>query len=267
MVGKTVIDPIDMWARAISDEELSRTIPVQAVNLTCSAWEKWQAEHIELDYTRSVRYFISTQLLDVRREDTIIDIGGGDGSFYSLVSHEAGKYYVIDKGFINHKTIPPPCVFQGDATKVDLQSLQPTKIVLGHTFEHLQGSLDMELIDVISDCLPRYGKCCIEPIFIGKNYLEVFSYRDASKYDPRARKIRTFGSAFPGAVKSGMGFGRIYSPEAFKRRIVSRCQCRGLDISVFSFRLRGSYLPDMEKYSFRRRAINFPLRALLLEKL
>ena len=86
------------------------------------------------------------------------------------------------------------------------------------------------------------------------------------KQDDNPIRIITKTSMFPGKVEENLGFARIYDIQSFERRIKQIAKKCGLKITIYSFKSNDKYLPDMIKYKFKRKEINYPYIMLILEK-
>lgn len=158
-------------------------------------------------------------------------------------------------------------VLENNVFDLNISDYKINKVFLGHAFEHFWGESDIKFIEKVGNELPIGGKCCIEPLFIGQKYIEVI--REGflhDKQDDNPIRIITKTSMFPGKVEENMGFARIYDIQSFERRIKQIAKKCGLKITIYSFKSNDKYLPDMIKYKFKRKEINYPYRMLILEK-
>ena len=258
-----ILDSIDLIPQGIADEEIPDDIPHACVDVEAEAYHRWMVTYRSVTgYTRLLRYFLSTQLLDLRPDDRLLDVGAGDLVYRSITSTLVAVCCTNDIELQGSDEGPS---YAGDVCTIALPENSFTKINIGHTFEHLRGNRDRQTLEVVARLLRKGGRCCIEPLFLGKRYVEVFNHDTEDHYDLRAEKIRTYESNFPGSRSGHMGFARIYDLEALRARVLQPLDALRLRYRVYSFKHRGQLLPDMSCYAFKRRAINFPLRLLLIE--
>ena len=257
-------DLIDIIPYGINDSEIG--LEVKCINMEKSFLEKGIEGCWIENYTRSLRYFLSKEIMCLTKKDIVLDIGGGDDGFAYVIEKDVRKVYVNDINI--HRCYGSRCgVIESNIFDLNIGKLNVNKIFLGHSFEHFKKNGDIELIKKIGKELPRGGMCCIEPIFIGGEYLEIFSEdTKESSYDKKAKQIVTKISHFPGKKSENMGFARIYSAKSFEERVYNIAKEMGLKINIYSFKSQDEYLPDMKRYKFKRKKINYPYRMLVFEK-
>jgi len=119
---------------------------------------------------------------------------------------------------------------------------------------------------MVAHLLTIGGRACIEPLFVGRTYLEVYASKPTTTYDQRSKAVTTSTSGFAGLDSNGMGFARIYDVRASIDRVVAPAIETGLQVKIVMPTMNGESLPDMRRYAFPRRSINSPLRMLQLSK-
>lgn len=264
---ENVKDPIDIYPRCCLDYELSGTLEPVTVQVDNFLLEAWLEKYKETaNYTRLLRYYLSSLLLDLNEEDTVFDVGSGDMVYASIIGDRVKRVILNDISIAAEARPENVLMAEQNIFEVDFSKYNINKIVVGHTIEHFRGNNDIKIIELLGKVLPKKGVCCIEPIFLGACYLEVFSYDTDEYYDPRAKQISTKDSKFPGRKDRNMGFARIYDSQALNERIIKVAKESGLDCKLITFKINGDYLPDMDKYVFKRKNINYPLRAMVLTK-
>lgn len=189
---QVIRDPIDIYPEYCLDDELHGLINSISVQVDQSALDQWLITyHDKANYTRLLRYFLSSTLLDLNQKDVILDVGSGDSIFASIIGDKVQKVILNDLS-IEQGSIPSNVILaQQNIFSLDFAVYGITKITVGHAFEHFRGNDDIKLIELICKALPEGGRACIEPLFIGKRYLEVYSYPTNEQYDPRATPIIT----------------------------------------------------------------------------
>lgn len=261
---KNDYDLIDIIPRAVKDENIE--CGVECINIDRQVLEKGIKENWVENYTRSFRYFLAYHIMKLSLQDNVIDIGSGDDGFAYLIQDKVNKVYVNDINIC--KVYGSNCTtLECNIFDVDIKKYNINKIFLGHAFEHFGADLDVELIKKIACELPQGGMCCIEPLFLGEVYVEVFGEDSPiNMYDREAEQIITSTSKFPGKCGENMGFARIYNMASLKKRILNVAEKLGLSFEIYSFKCDSQYLPDMKKYKFKRKNVNYPYRILVLRK-
>lgn len=260
------VDPIDIYPEMCSDHELLSIVDVEAFHIDKCDLDRWLVQHkSKAEYSRLLRYFLSSLILSLDNNDTVLDVGSGDYRYSSVVGHLV-KEVLSNDIILDDGDKMKVRFLEGSIFDIDLTEYNITKIVVGHTFEHFRGDNDIRFIGLLGKILPKGGRCCIEPIFIGKRYLEIFNYESGEKYDPASIKIVTKDSNFPGDREYNMGFARVYDSASLHSRVISVAEEAELGCKIFSLMLEGQYLLDMNKYAFKRASINYPIRMLLIER-
>ena len=257
------MDLIDIVPKEISDEEIffeHHCIDIDELELEQGLNNYWMD-----NYTRAIRYFLSSKMMLLNKNDIVLDIGSGDDGFASIVEKNVKKFYINDiavkRTFNSISEVREENIFN-----IDIKTINANKIFLGHAFEHFSGDADIKLIEKLGKEMRIGDRICIEPIFIGKNYLEIVKEGYIGEVAPSVQRIITSESEFPGKVEKNMGFARIYSVDKLYERIYLTASKLGLKMCIYSFKSNGQYLPDMNKYRFKRKTINYPYRIAILEK-
>lgn len=264
---KTDRDLIDIVPESVNDLELELDCKINVVEIDIKELENEIYKHTIENYTRSMRYYLSKKMMELSSGDKVLDIGSGDDGFAYSIQDKVESVYINDinvERIYNAKCV----ILQNNIFDLKINQYGINKVFLGHAFEHFYGDSDIKLIEKIGKELPIGGKCCIEPLFLGKKYVEVIrsGFQHREEGDGVVR-ILTEESLFPGKVEENMGFARIYSIDAFNRRIKKTTEEFGMTVEIYSFKSEGNYLPDMNKYKFKRESINYPYRAAIFEKI
>jgi hypothetical protein len=194
----------------------------------------------------------------------VLDVGGGRGAFYGAWRDRVASLIVCDLDEIDARVAPLEAR-RGDVLTLDLAALGCNKVFVGHTIEHFSGSGDGELIARVG-AAPAIERMLIEPVFVGRRYLEVWNAPVPRRFDARATPIHTCVSDFPGNPGRGMGFARIYDPEALVARVIEPARRAGFAVELTTWTSGGRELPDFDRYAFPRRNVNAPYRSLLLRR-
>lgn len=260
-------DPIDIYPQFCLDEDFYNRIKIENIKINEKELEQWLNcnKHVT-NYTRLLRYFLSSYLIKLDKMDNVLDVGSGDDTYALLIKDSVHNVILNDVVFNKYRSTENVYIIKENVFDFNFEKYRINKIVVGHAFEHMKFDDDKKLIELICSKLPEGGKCCIEPIFLGRKYLEVFNYNENEQYDFLAKKIITRQSNFPGKKEHNMGFARIYSETSFYERVLKIIEEKGLKYRLISFSINDKYLPDMDKYVFKRTSINYPLRMLLIEK-
>ena len=256
-------DDIDIFPESISDEDLIDSgIDVEILNIREENFNDWICNREKLtSYTRLIRYYLSTYVLQLGKQDTVLDVGSGDDIYNSVIAGMVRECTLNDVSF--QKDIS--CnYYSGNIVGSKIVEKKYSVVNVGHAFEHFKDNEDTLFVESLPDLLMKGGRACIEPLFVGKNYLEVFSYKKLCGYDASAKAIFTQESGFPGKQSENMGFARIYDVAALKKRVLLPIINCGMTYNIYSFMQNSEYLPDMSRYQFKRKNINYPLRILLI---
>jgi hypothetical protein len=262
------VDPIDQLAVGIPPGEDAGSLGIVPRDVDPEALEAWLREHEpDLRHTRALRYFLALSCLDLAPEHDLLEIGGGGGLFRPIAAGRVRAHFVcdaaeIDAGFPEEHRLP------GNVLSLPRGARTFDRIYLGHTFEHFRGGEDTAFVRRLGDLLAPGGVCLIEPLFLGMRHLEVFGAGEPEPVagDPSATALVTRTSNLPGNSAERMGFARIYDPAALRARVLGPAAETGLKAEILEFRGGGEWLPDMSRYDFPRKAVNYPLRALRLTR-
>jgi len=111
------------------------------------------------------------------------------------------------------------------------------------------------------------GKCCIVPIFLADQYVELpdlFGF--TKRFDRTARFVLDPTASLPGGRLSG-GYARIYDLQAFERRIVHHVDLTSFRVTILELRIDGDIVPDLQLECHKHAtAINRPYRAMVVER-
>lgn len=157
---------------------------------------------------------------------------------------------------------------EGSAANIPLSDGSVNKISCHHSIEHFSGGCDKKFIDEVQRLLAPGGSCCIVPIFISDKMFEVVNRdRPDLPFDRSAKKIIDPSATFTGGSSCG-DFARVYNIDSFQDRIIARINTSLFKTSLLQFTMDSADIPDMKlKYNKTVAKINYPYRALLIERL
>lgn len=130
---------------------------------------KWVYKNMLLE--KWVEFFFSLKVLNITPEDVVIDVASSFSVFPLMIRKNIGcMVYKQDIDYMRglHKDF-----IGGNAKTIPLQDYSVTKISLHNSFEHFEGSSDMEFIKEASRLLKRGGKVCIVPLFVSTKYYNI----------------------------------------------------------------------------------------------
>ena len=246
--------------KLIDYEELKEHINIKKVNLSQHDFSQFSKKHGNFNYTQAIRLFLVDHVIRNLKYSRVIEIGGAHGAFVSILNSNA-EYITFDNS--DFSLLPSNSIIKDDFINYLNADFDANLLYLGHTFEHLSSNRDIELIDFYNLNFNKDSIAIIEPLFIGKEYLE-FS-RKYERFDHKA-DLATIDNNFCGSIKHGMGFARIYSPESFNERILLRIKELDLHYTVLEFELDNTPLPDFSKFQHKDMHINSFLRVMLVSK-
>lgn len=230
----TVPPEIDLPGIRRQLEELD--IAVHSIRANRNEYHNYvEAAHYPLDYygggqykgcffeEKTLQHFMSIKCLGINSSDVVIDVAALNSPFSDIVRQlYKCTAYKLDLTY-------PPGIHAdrigSDAIAVPLPDGSVSKLVLHCSFEHFENERDIIFLKEANRLLCRNGKLCILPIY--------FCQFDFSLTDPfvdrhgiqwkRGEKIvytRSFHNRF----------ARFYSPQSFKKRIVSNMGSLNLEM-------------------------------------
>ena len=217
-------------------------------------------------HKKGLEFFFSAELLDLNEKDVVLDAAGGRSRYLHALKGNGhnGDLYLTDHLYSGLSKKDGIQVVGGDISKLDLHDCSIDKISCHHAFEHFQEDKDMLFIKEIERLLAPGGRAVITPLFVGEKYIECWNVNHEKKFDEDAILLIDKSASIPGADDDGH-FARIYDIQSLKSRIFKTAESCGLAYSVVEMRIDGNRMPDMTK-NFGSN-LNFPLRALVLDKL
>ncbi|MFC1856767.1 methyltransferase domain-containing protein [Thermodesulfobacteriota bacterium] len=263
---------IDQAIKVASVEALTDFCRVESVNYTEQAYWNWvKLSHSPFAKKRypdkkALEFFFSAQVLDVQPFDHLLDAAGGHSGYIDTVRHTTGcqHLYLTDHVYEGvHRDPEGNTIAGGDISDIALPDESIDRIACHHAFEHFKDEKDIFFIQEIGRLLRPNGRACIIPIFLVNRYAECWNIDHSGVFDENAELIIDKTASLPGADVDGH-FARLYNTDAFRRRIINNAEAACLTPKIVTCRLDDNDLPDMKK-NFGSK-LNFPLRALVLEK-
>ena len=214
------------------------------------------------------RVVFSFQLLELTSDDCYLDAAGGIFTYAGNIN--AKRRIISDIDFDDELSV---LVEQGvelakaSSSGIPLPSGSVDKISCHHSFEHFQNNVDVKFVNEVQRMLAPGGKCVILPLFVAEKHLCVSDNQDFSFWDePGSMKVVDKTATLPGGDRCG-NFIRVYSPAAFKERVLNAIDPNEFDTHLFSLQLDGERVPNERMFMKREHAlINHGYIALMISR-
>lgn len=154
-------DYIDVLPKAIEDKDLEDMTVVRCIKLDEHLLKSGMEDNNIENYTRSLRYYLSKIMMELKPEDVVLDVGGGDDGFASTLQNIVKTIYVNDinvKKIYNSNCI----VLENNVFDLNISDYKINKVFLGHAFEHFWGEWDRFYLSPSPLLISRWGGCSIE---------------------------------------------------------------------------------------------------------
>ena len=228
-------------------------------------WEKFFSDPF---YKKLLELHSSWRLLEIRPEDTYLDLAGGLYTYTGFLDSR--------RKLLNDRYVTPSLreemkkqgveIVESPAQCMPLDDCTVDKISCHHSFEHFRDDGDTRAIREIQRVLRPGGKACIIPLFLAIKHFEIVDSPWTSKSDLGATRVVDPTSPFPGGVFSG-GFARVYDVESLQSRVLKAIDFSRFRVSVVDILSKGKPVPDPSLPCHRTDPIiDFPHRALLIER-
>ncbi|MEW8051101.1 MAG: hypothetical protein AB2809_12050 [Candidatus Thiodiazotropha sp.] len=212
------------------------------------------------NYTEGIRcYCVLTTIGNVANK-TILDVGGERKVFHTAIENMSGTSVIAN---------PDDSTCDGMNDYLDFKeafrALGHIDIIYcGHTIEHfLEKTEEAFIREVVDIAKPKL--ICIEPIFINRYPLNILEDSRMIEYADRESTIVIDPTTnFSGSKSRHMGFGRIYSLDTFKKRIINNL--KGYKYELIELHAKNN-IPNISKYKYKRKDLNVPLRILTAARL
>lgn len=203
---------------------------------------------------KALEYFISLALLPVSSSDVVVDVASEHSVFPELVGSETGARV------LRQDLIYPPGLHRdrigGSADAMPLPDQSVDKLFLHNSFEHFEGETDSNFIQEARRLLRPNGAVCIVPLYLSTRpqiITDPANDREGIAWDGDAEIVSQRGHR--------NRFGRFYSVETFRRRVLAPATECGFRVSVYH--LAGADPDSSEPVDRAYRGIGF---AALLTK-
>lgn len=160
-----------------------------------------------------LEHWVSLELLKLKKDDVLIDVGSAVSPFHEYVACTIGcTTYSLDLDY--------PAGVHGNrigcsADAIPLPDESVTAMTLHCTIDHFEGEADRRSIREAARVLKPGGAVCVLPVYFAE---EPTNICDPRRYAPSAR----FDASSTVRRVSGYGnrFGRFYSVESFRERLI-----------------------------------------------
>jgi SAM-dependent methyltransferase len=172
---------------------------------------------------KTLEHFLSAKYLDICSDDVYVDIASASSPFPDIVRRLCDctvyRQDLLYRAGVHRDRIG------GDACHIPLPDCSVSKMALHCSFEHFEGDSDILFIQEANRLLQEGGRLCIVPLYLAETYT-IFSdpkvSRKGIEFDSDARVVDV-----PGFSNR---FGRQYTPQRFKDRIVNEAGTLSLRI-------------------------------------
>jgi predicted SAM-dependent methyltransferase len=237
-------------------------------NWVVAFFPDWQKRFGHLYQKKIMELYVTHYILAPEKDDTYMDVAGGLNTYTHrldcrkkfiqsiLITDELRETFGDDTEYI-----------QSDAASIPLPDASVSKMSCHHSFEHFQAQSDSAFVKEAQRLLRPGGKCCIVPIFIGNNFVEVTRItKPHCHYDKRARYVVDPTARLTGGESCG-DYARIYDISSFQRRVFEQVDREKFDVTLLEIMIDGKLIPDMTlSCHFGITRINYPYRVLTIEK-
>ena len=231
-----------------------------------SYFPEWKQRYKDKYHKKLIELFVTYNILEINKNDIYLDAAGGYNTYADRLNCKHSYlhlYQLNEQLFRRYKDKVK--FLEGDASKISLGKHSVSKISCHHSFEHFQKNSDIEFIIEVQRLLIPGGKCCIVPIFISDNYVEVT--RKGSNhlhFDKQSRFVVDPQARITGGDSCG-DYARIYSLQSFKDRISKHIDLKRFTVQLSQIELDGKRVPDLElNCHLGISKINHPYRALTI---
>lgn len=269
---------IDKYISSVRYEKLSELqgVEIAFMNVTVDEYENtvrqrfpfWCDRFSHLQHKKLIEFYISYVSLNPTPNDVFMDAAGGIYTYINSLNCRTRILQDIKLSDDLRKRLGQGIEYlESNASNINLPDESVDKISCHHSFEHFQGTADIQFIKEIQRLLKIGGKCCIVPVFIADKYIELTDLVDFSKKtDPHSKLIIDPTATLPGGISCG-NYARMYDLRAFQKRIINSIDSKRYRAVISEFRIGNESVPDFELTCHRGVArINRPYRALFIER-
>jgi SAM-dependent methyltransferase len=203
---------------------------------------------------KALEYFISLALLPISSSDVVVDVASEHSVFPELVGSETGAR-VLRQDLIYPAGVHGDRI-GGSADAMPLPDQSVDKLFLHNSFEHFEGETDSNFIREAWRLLRPNGTVCIIPLYLSTRpqiITDPANDTEGVVWDDDAQIVSKRGHR--------NRFGRFYSVETFRTRVLAPATECGFGVSVYH--LAGADPDSTEPVDRAYRGIGF---AALLTK-
>ena len=218
-------------------------------------------------HCKVLEYLTSFKTLKLCDKSIFLDIAGGSSEYGKAVQAfiNCKKNYCNDL-LLSGKVEGGVEFIGGNFTDLDLRDSSISAISCHHSFEHFKGDEDKKFILEIGRILAPSGRACIVPIFLAKEYVEIWNKRPCRNFDSNALTVYDPFGAFPGWGEYE-GFARAYSLKAFSERVLKEIPV-DFDVTIFDVLYEGKPCPEINFWRNNHQAhINRNMQALIIQRI
>ncbi len=237
-------DPLDIDGVEIRLQELG--VPVEPHIVNWADFENYRAHYAGRfgrwngNIEKQFEYFMSERLLSILTDDIVMDVGSWLSPYPDLIRERSGcRVYAQD---LSYPEVIHGWRIGGDAARLPLPDRSVSKITLHCTFEHFENDSDVRFVPEVERVLADGGRMVIVPLYLHQDYT---IWTDPSQFHTSPITVDSGATLFR-KVGWNNRFGRHYSPDALKERIVRQAQ--GLSFKV----LRIANIHDLDQRCYMR---------------
>lgn len=267
---------LDKMVKHATVSELIRALKIKVLtlNLNSNQYKKW----VKLNFPnylkvfksiyrkKLVEFYSSYVLLDIKKDDVYMDAAGGRYAYAHKIICKKGylqdlRVMAKQRKELNRRVT----IVESSAANIPLPNKSVNCISCHHSFEHFKRNADIGFIKEVCRLLKPGGRAVIVPILIGNRYLEVINDEEVKEnFDKKAKVLFDESASLPGSCHSGH-FARIYSPQAFKRRVLNNINKNKFDVVIYQVKMDNKLMPIMSAPGNNVTSkINYPYWALYI---
>lgn len=174
-----------------------------------------------------MEHYVSYRLLDLKREDSYIDVASENSPFPAIFQRNLGLETFSQD--LSYKAGVHGNRIGSSADNMPIGKESVDKISLHCAFEHFCQDVDKNFIHELRRVLRPQGRCVIVPLYLASRHLNVIdpvSDYECIQFDP--------GSLVIGETDLGGVFERYYSPKSLERILIPNI---GLRYEIFRIKI------------------------------
>ena len=229
----------------------------------------WEKRFSHIYHKKLIELYVTYSILNLNDDDAYMDVAGGVNTYIHKINSKARYMQSIDisnhlKMFLGNNIK----YIESDAAKIPLPDKSLSKMSSHHSFEHFQDKSDVAFIEETQRLLKVGGKCCIVPIFIADNYIEVTRVNKPNcHFDKKSKYIADPTARITGGDSCG-DYARIYDISSFQERIVDHIDRDRFRVTISEISIGGQNVPDFTLPCHTGiTKVNYPYRSLTIERL